>query len=115
MVGSWVGVALSMSLLCFVGGYGRRIVRKNAPFYGKSNILIVGITFGVVVGVITHFLARWVSSSLVVLGVLSFWGLLTTLYLGYKPNPNDWANKADQTAMFATIGYVVVSGGLFFL
>ena len=34
--------------------------------------------------------------------------------LGYKPDPIDWANKADQTAMFAAIGYVVVSVGLFF-
>jgi hypothetical protein len=73
MVGSLVGVAVSMSTLSLVGEYGRRVVRKNAPFYGKSNILIVGITFGLVVGVIAHFLSRTVSNSLIVLGVVTFW------------------------------------------
>jgi hypothetical protein len=74
MVSNFVGVAVSMATLSLVGGYGRRIVRKNAPFYGRSNILIVGIAFGLWISVIAHFFARSVSNSIIVLGVVTFWG-----------------------------------------
>ena len=32
----FAGVAVGMATLCLVGGYGRRIARKNEPFYGRS-------------------------------------------------------------------------------
>lgn len=71
-------------------------MRKNAPFCGRSNILIVGITFGLLVNVIAHFFARAVRNPLIVLGVVTFWGMLRRLYLDYKLDPIDWANRPSK-------------------
>jgi hypothetical protein len=102
-----------MPALALIGGYTRRFVRKNAAFYGVQNILIVGIVFGLVIALIVHFLIG--KNSVVALIVLLIWGLLSNLYLGYEPDPIDWAKKSQQVGIVGAAAYVLVSFGLLFL
>jgi hypothetical protein len=114
MLGGWLGLGLGMPALALIGGYTRRFVRKNAAFYGAPNILIVGLAFGLVIALVVHFLVGN-SSSVVAIVILLIWGLLSTLYLGYEPDPIDWAKKSQQVGIVAAAAYVLVSFGLLFL
>ena len=109
----WLGLALGIPALALIGGYTRRFVRKNAAFYGVPNILIVGLAFGLVIALVVHFLVG--NSSVVAIVILLIWGLLSTLYLGYEPDPIDWAKKSQQVGIVAAAAYVLVSFGLLFL
>jgi hypothetical protein len=115
MVLSWLEFATSIYVFLFLSQRTRRLVRHNAPFYARSNILIVGSVFGVTGAVIAHFISRLISPSIFVLGALTLWGLLSVLYMGYNPDPIDWANKAGQTSYVAAAIYIVASGLLLFL
>jgi hypothetical protein len=53
-VWSWLGTVISAAIILLIGGYARKIVRKNAPFYAKPNILIVGSAYGVMVEGVMH-------------------------------------------------------------
>ncbi|MGC9953436.1 MAG: hypothetical protein ABSD21_04055 [Rhizomicrobium sp.] len=97
------------------GSLARRIVRKNAPFYAPTNILIVGSVYGtalaLVVGLIPHFfIGSWWAT--VVLWVIGF---LAANYIGYQFDKIDWAEKSGQTAMIAAATYIILTVGLFLL
>jgi len=113
MIGSWLGLALGVPALVIIGGCARSFVRHNAPFYSKLNILVVGIGYGFVLALVVHFL---VGKESVIAAVLLFlWGLLSALYLGYKPDPIDWAKKSQQVGIVAAGAYVLVSLGFLVL
>ena len=90
-------------------------MRKNAPFYAVSNILIVGLLYGAAIGIIVYFVGQAIWPSWAAVVFLSFWGLLSILYLGYSPDPIDWANKAQQTGIVGAISYAVVIAAFFLL
>jgi hypothetical protein len=113
MLGGWLGLGLGVPALALIGGYARRFIRKNAPFYGVQNILVVGLAFGLGVALIVHFLVG--KNSVAALIVLLIWGLLSNLYLGYEPDPIDWAKKSQQVGIVGAAAYVLVSFGLLFL
>ena len=113
MIGGWLGLALGVPALALIGGYSRRFVRKNAPFYAIPNILIVGLCLGFLIALVVHFFVG--SGSVVALIMLLIWGLLSTLYLGYEPDPIDWAKKSQQVGIVAAVSYGLASFGLLFL
>ncbi len=113
MIGGWLGLAVGVPILALVCGASRRFVRKNAPFYATPNIVIVGLGFGLVLALIVHFLVG--NGSVAALVILLIWGFLSTLYLGYEPDPVDWANKSQQVSIVAAASYVLASLGLLFL
>jgi hypothetical protein len=115
MLSGLLWFVLSLLVTNILGGYARRLVRREAPFYARSNIFIVGTGFGLIVAVLVHFLARTITDLSLAVIFLKFWGLLTTLYLGYAPDPIDWAKKSQQTAGFAAITYVLVTACFFII
>jgi hypothetical protein len=60
-----------------------------------------------------HFLVG--KNSVAALVVLLIWGLLSNLYLGYEPDPIDWAKKSQQVGIVGAAAYVLASFGLLFL
>ena len=45
--------------------------------------------------------------------IISVIGFASVGYIGYLPDPIDWAKKAEQTATFATASYLIVTVALF--
>jgi hypothetical protein len=113
MLLNWLGFIVGLVAVNLVGGYTRRFVQRNAPFYGKSNILVVGIAFGVLLGGLVQVFCRPVNDSVFAIVVLTLWGLLAALYIGYRPDPIDWANKSRQVAGVAALAYLGMTVGLF--
>jgi hypothetical protein len=113
----WVGCILSTLFVGAVAYYSRRFVREHAPFYAASNILIVGATFGIVFGVLAHFLGNYGMplEGRTLLITFSFIGFALTIYIGHRPDPIDWAKKSKQTAMVGTVCYSIVAIAMFFL
>jgi hypothetical protein len=111
----WIGFALSTMLLVFVSGRVRRFVRHHAPFYARWNILVVGTIIGVLFGVAVHSLGRFAMpiEGRTLLITFSAIGFLSVAYIGYMPDPIDWAKKSRQTASVATVLYLVVTVALF--
>jgi hypothetical protein len=111
----WIGFVLSTMLLMFVSVRVRAFVRHHAPFYARWNILVVGMIIGVVFGIAVHLLGRFAMpiEGRTLLITLSAIGLVSVAYVGYMPDPIDWAKKARQTATIATLSYLVVAVALF--
>jgi len=111
----WVGFALSTLLLVFVSRHVRGFVRHHAPFWARAGILIVGMTVGVLFGVAVHLLGRFaIEGGWTLLITFSAIGFVSVAYIGYMPDPIlDWAKKAEQTAVIATVSYLIVTVSLF--
>jgi len=111
----WLGFLLSTMLLIFMSGRTRTFVRHHAPFYARWNILIVGLTIGILFGVMVHLLGRFAMpvEGGTLLIPFSTIGLISLAYIGYEPDPIDWAKKSKQTATVAAISYLIVAGALF--
>ncbi len=110
----WVYLIVAMVLINIGGRYARHIVRKNAPFYGVMNIVIVGATWGVILALAVFIGTR--ATPVTVLVVLAIWGLLAAAYVGFRPDPiMDWAGKARQTAFVAVSIYIVALANLLFV
>jgi hypothetical protein len=45
--------------------------------------------------------------------IISVLGLESVGYMGYMPDPIDWAKKSKQTAVFAAVSYLAVTVALF--
>jgi len=111
----WLGFVLSTMLLVFVSGRVRGFIRHHAPFYARWNILTVGILLGVLFGVAVHLLGRFAMpiEGRTLLITFSGIGFLSVAYIGYMPDPIDWAKKSKQTATVAVISYLIVAVALF--
>ncbi|HVA17461.1 MAG TPA: hypothetical protein VMV59_07075 [Candidatus Dormibacteraeota bacterium] len=111
----WIGFALSTVLLVFVSGRVRGFIRRHAPFYAQWNILVVGLIVGVLFGVAVHLLGRFAMpiEGRTLLITFSATGQLAVAYIGYMPDPIDWAKKSRQTAIIAGVLYFVVTVALF--
>src|SRR6266403_644942 len=94
----WVGFILSTLFVGAVAHYSRRFVREHAPFYAASNILIVGATFGILFGVLVHFLGNYAMplEGRTLLITFSFIGFALTTYIGHRPDPIDWAKSPNK-------------------
>jgi hypothetical protein len=110
----WLGFVLSTMLLVFLSGRTRIFVRHHAPFYARWNILIVGTVIGVLFGVMVHLLGQFAMpiEGRTLLITFSAIGLVSIAYIGYMPDPIDWAKKSKQTATVAAISYLIVAVAL---
>jgi hypothetical protein len=111
MIG-WIAFFVSANLVLVESNYLRRIVRRNAPFYATTNILIVGATHGVVLALLVHFtnslflvsdVGRWVMYAL---------GFLGSGYLGFSPDEIDYDHRTRKTASIASFSYLTAVGVL---
>jgi hypothetical protein len=106
-------MSVAMGVLLLVGyilgsARARRLVRREALFYAGTNILIVGITFGILAGIGISVITWLFGTSWLVLIGLGIFGLMSTTYLGYQPDPLDEFGKAEQVAVVASVSYIVV-------
>ena len=86
----------------------RRFIREHSPFYGPSNILIVGATLGIATFFGTTVL-WWVSglrAGMAWLGALL--GLLAIAFVSIRPDPIDEHLKCGQTVIVAAACYIVL-------
>jgi len=114
MLGSWIGLLIGVPLISFLASKLRKIIGRNAAFYGRMNILVVGGVYGVALSVIVHFLTWTDSGWHIPFAILIVWGFLATQYIRFRENVMDEYNKAGQTAFVATIAYVLCSITLIF-
>lgn len=113
----WGEFFLSIIFMGILARWAGKMVRDNAPFYAKKNILVVGSVFGSAFGIIVHVLGKVVTPlegrSLLIAFILI--GLMLIKSICYKPDPIDWAHKTRQTAVSIGIFYLITSGILLLL
>jgi hypothetical protein len=115
MTAKWLWLIVGFVLVSFAGGYGRRFIVKNAPFYARANILVVGGFAGVFMAIIiTGFISTFTNFTLSRIA-LRLWGLLSMLYLGHEPDAIDWARKAQQVSYIAVLAYGITTLSLLLL
>jgi len=107
----WLDLAIGFILVTLIGGYSRRFVRKNAPDYERSNILLVGAVFGFVIGLVAVFGAQ--SGPTIATVVLFIWGFLAAAYLAFETDATDRAKKSRQVGVVAATAYVLVVSVLY--
>jgi hypothetical protein len=108
-------VLLCGAFFAFVAIYLRQLVWYRAPFTAKLDVLINSCTIGVGFAVAMQFSLEWIGYSQRTFGLLSVWGLLTLLGVGYRASRVDWANKAKQTSTVAATSYVGVIMNIYLL
>ena len=113
MMWRWLDFAIGFIILTIIGAYSRRFVRKNAPSYEASNILIVGAVFGFVIGLVVLFVTQTGPTIATVL--LFIWGFLAAAYLGFEPDAIDRAKKTQQVGVVAATTYVLVVSVIYWL
>ena len=102
----WHPLAIVLGVLQI--GYLRRVVVNNAAFYGPRNILVVGVTTGVILAAALYFATSHTTPSRIVSAAFYLYGLGGAQYLGYHPEIEDIYNKAGQTATVATLSYIAI-------
>jgi hypothetical protein len=115
MLSNALAIALFVSIASVVCFYLRKFVRKNAPFYGRTNILIVGGTLGVSCQIATFLYWSTLSLSSIMFLVLAGIEIAVISAIAYRPDHIDWANKTKQTTFVAQIGSLATAAVLYWI
>lgn len=80
-------------------------------------MIIVGALFAVIFGSLVHFLGNYAMPIEGRTFLITFTGIgfAFTRFVGYRPDPIDWAGKSKITGNIVSLVYVIISTILFFL
>jgi hypothetical protein len=106
-----VGLVLSSLFVFVLIRRTRQFVRREAPFYATWNIIIVGGSIGIIFAVVAHILGRFTTTfeGRTLMNVLTVTVGYMLAYIGYRPDPIDWAKKSKQVATVAIIIFAIGS------
>jgi len=105
----WLWHPLGVAVAILMTGHVRHYVVNNAAFWGATQILTVGIAWGVIMAIAITIASEAATTSTVIKVMLLVEGFFAVGYVGYAPSPEDrfMYNKAGQTATVGLVCYVV--------
>ena len=104
----WVSPVMSVALGAACTVSLRSFIVPRAAFWGIREILIVGVTWGLIMGVSMSTAIAYATSSLIMAGFLYFEGLVTVGFIAYQPSGVDIYGKSEQTSVTAWVVYILV-------
>ena len=106
---NWLTVVLFALMASVAIFYVRKFVRKNAPFYARMNILVVGATIGLSFELAAFAYSKFTSLPVYAFALLSVVQLAALFFIGHPPDSVDWTKKSRQTSNVAIVCSALVS------
>lgn len=101
------------ALAATVGFFLRGFIRRSAPYYEPSAILIAGLSAGLGLALFLSLLAIGTDLAGWRLAVVHAFAILALAFIAVEPEAVDWANKTRQVSIVAMLSYAGASFAIF--